>query len=114
MKTWQDKVKEWKLDIFSFLEDKNFLTEMTENERKEFLFSASQIYLNKTFEIVIKDMINNLGSMSMTKSPNTESIMFDRGGINALYALWERFKGFNTEYKETLNKTDRFDKYNPL
>jgi len=102
---------EFNLDVNKFLEGKDYLAEMTEEDRDEIIRTGASIYNNKSFSLVINHLINIQASHSILQSATSQLTMFDRAGINCLTLLKDEFKKLDAIYKDKIKPEEEYDKH---
>lgn len=102
--------KEYKPNIISFLANTDYLNEMKESERKQFLSHASKIYRDPVFTKVIDELCSRavcagiMGGIENTKVASA---------INIFQEVKNRFAQLNVAFEE-LGGKEEFDAHESI
>jgi len=110
-KNISEALVDFNLDVRNFIDGNDYLSQMDEQDRTEFLRHASALYNNPSFKRVVDELINIQASHSILQAPDSRMIMFDRAGINVLSLLKDEFKKLDGRYKDIIKPEEEFDKY---
>lgn len=69
-----------------------YLTSMSESERKEYEAEASLIFTNKAFQREIKHLLGEQALFIANQSGNWEQVILGRGTVNGVGLIDDRFK----------------------
>jgi len=107
----EKELVDFNVDVIKFLDNKDYLSELTEDEKVEMIRQGSSVYNNKAFLTVINHLINIQASHSILQAANSQLIMFDRAGINCLTLLKDEFKKLDAIYKDKIKSEEDYDEH---
>ncbi len=96
-----------KLSIDKYLDNKDYLDDLTEAQRKEFVQLVSAVHENKAFKVVYKKFLNIQGCSAILE--RSEASDFHKGGINALWMLDQEIGKFHSEHKSNITPEEDYD-----
>lgn len=102
---------DFNLDIHRFLAERDYLSELEGEAKRELLASASHIYNTKAFETIINALMNIQACHSILQASTSKIIEFDRAGINAMQLLKDEFKRLDGIYRDKIKPEEDFDKH---
>lgn len=107
---WESRLKEWKSDIVSYLDERDYLSLLGEDDRRDLLVSASKVFNEPAFKKIVEEMINMQAYMSILKTPDQMADGFHRAAIYSLFELMEEFKKLDASYKEEFSEKEEFNR----
>ncbi|MEY2595072.1 MAG: hypothetical protein RI965_344 [Bacteroidota bacterium] len=86
---------------------------LTENEKKELLSSASIIFTNPTFK-KIYDEIFTILVLELAGSATQETLLEYQGKLKGIDLVFDTLQSYHVQYVEMVKKNDEFDKFSVI
>ena len=84
---------------------------LTENEKKQLYADAEMIKTNKSFQKIIKHLIDVQGNYTVKEARTMGDVAFGRATINGISLFEEEIERLSNIYREINKPEEEFDKY---